>query len=299
MGLISNITGAARWVGSTAVNTGTGVKNGVLYIGEEVSRKAYDVYDLRSDGFEKWTKAGIANLKLAGKALELTALFKGVVETLEGQKNIYYATKFFGSICNYFKLEKVGEDSRLSLAIPKIQKFVYGERQVAWNHVVTLYDIGNIIEVLKFSQKMGIAKFEWASKLGTQIGNFQVFNKRVGDIPVVGSLSYSPKDFFIFVACMFEAWSWGRKLITAEEAAVNTPEAKAEYRKKFIADVGNWLKLTGTIGKMVLIRYGSSHSKAMWFAVADAITQNAGLIKFWMDRSNNRDKRFKNPAAAA
>lgn len=294
MGLISNINYAAHWVGNATVDTGAGIKNGVLYIGEEVSRKAYDIYDLRSDGFEKWTKAGIANLKLAGKVFELTALFKGVIETLEGQKNIYYATKFIGSLCDFMAIRK--DTFAEATFMGKVNKFF-----TLSNFIKIFYGIGNCLDPLKFGMKMGLWNLKSASELGTRIGNYQVFNRRLEDIPVVGSLSYSPKDFFVFTACCLELTKVGVDFYRIDGTDANLARRREQQITKrwdSVVNVGFFLKMVGTFGKMGLITFGRRYGNTMTFAVCDAFVQNAGLIKFWMDRSKNRDVRFRNPAAA-
>ncbi|CUI17568.1 hypothetical protein PNK_1964 [Candidatus Protochlamydia naegleriophila] len=292
MGLISNITGAARWVGSTVVDTGTGIKKGVLWAGEGISRGAYDIYDLRSDGFEKWTKFGLANLKLVGKIFEMTALFKGVIETLEGQKNIYYATKFIGSICDFMA---IGEETfKQATIMGGVKKFF-----TLPNFIKIFYGIGNCLDPLKFGMKMGLWDLKRASELGTRIGNYQVFNRRLEDIPLVGSLSYNPKDFFVFTACCLELTKIGLDLYKIDGTDADGGRRRGERIAKrwdFVVNLGFFLKMVGTFGKMGLITFGRRYGNTLTFAVCDVVTQNAGLIKFWMDRSKAREARFCNPA---
>lgn len=295
MRVISHMRGAADWVGSAAVKTGVEIKKGVLYLGEEVSYKAYDIYDLRNDGFEKFTKAEIANLKVVGKVFGLTPLFKGVIETLEGQKNLYYATKFIGSLCDFmaiyqkvFAQETFTGKCKTFFTLPHLIKISYG--------------VGNCLDPVKFGMKMGLWELKKVSELGTRIGNYQVFNRRLEDIPVIGSLSYSPKDFFIFTASCLELTKVGLDFyhIDGTDAdSVRRRQQKITRRWDFVVNIGFFFKMVGTFGKIGLMTLGRRYGSTLAFAACDAFIQNAGLIKFWMDRSKNRKERFKNPAAAA
>jgi hypothetical protein len=265
------------------------VKKGIRYVGEGPSRAAYDIYDLRHEGFEKWTKAAIANLKLIGR-IKHTNVFNAAIETLEGQKNLYYATKFIGSACDFIQRDKVTK--KVSLTIPK-----YKEEGTNW--VAVLYGIGNFLDTARFLQKHEVVAFQTVSRLGAAIGSIKISylkDKRLDQIPVLSNVFYSPKDIFIFAASGIEISRFIKAFVNVEG---ETGEDRTRKRKEILSDISTWLKLTGSIGKMILIGCGSRYGTAFWFTLVDVITQNAGLIRYWKDRSRDREVRFNNPAIAA
>jgi len=264
------------------------VKKGIRYVGEGPSRAAYDIYDLRHEGFEKWTKAAIANLKLIGR-IKHTNVFNAAIETLEGQKNLYYATKFIGSACDFIQRDKVTK--KVSLTIPKYKE--------GTNWVAVLYGIGNFLDTARFLQKHEVVAFQTVSRLGAAIGSIKISylkDKRLDQIPVLSNVFYSPKDIFIFAASGIEISRFIKAFVNVEG---ETGEDRTRKRKEILSDISTWLKLTGSIGKMILIGCGSRYGTAFWFTLVDVITQNAGLIRYWKDRSRDREVRFNNPAIAA
>ncbi|WP_075883498.1 hypothetical protein [Candidatus Protochlamydia sp. W-9] len=269
------------------------VKKGIRYVGEGPSRAAYDIYDLRHEGFEKWTKAAIANLKLIGR-IKHTNVFNAAIETLEGQKNLYYATKFIGSACDFIQRDKLTK--KVSLTIPKYKE--------GTNWVAVLYGIGNFLDTARFLQKHEVVAFQTVSRLGAAIGSIKISYLKgkhleqisLDQIPVLSNVFYSPKDIFIFAASGIEISRFVREFVNVEG---ETGEDRTRKRKEILSDVSIWLKLTGSIGKMILIGCGSRYGTAFWFTLVDVITQNAGLIRYWKDRSRDREVRFNNPAVAA
>ncbi len=277
-----------RTVGSVASEIVNGVNysvqsvhKGIIYVGEGSSRRLYDVYDLSHDGFEKLTKAIISYLKLATMVLKLNGLFAGVLGTLEAQKDLYYATKFIGSLTNFVD--------------PKTLKFQWIQGDGFFEKLnKLLYVIGDCLEPFKALQKHQVCSFETCTKIATQIGNYRLSfwpNTRFEDIFVAGSLCDKPKEFFVFMASLLEI---GRTL------AIN-PYCEKDATKRWapLADRDTQLKLVGSVGKLLLIGLSRAYYKTLGFALIDFATQNAGLVRHSITLSKKREQRFKEPKSVA
>jgi hypothetical protein len=293
-GLSISINRIVTPVSDFACRTGSKIKAGTLYVGEGLSNMAYDVYDLKNEGFEKWVKATISTLRMYAIFSGMTDRFNIAISTFESQKDLYYATKFIGSVTHFIRERPAPGESRLRC--PSLNE--------------GLYAIANVLDTAKFLQKNEVFEMKWASEFATRLGSFSLSSiprvgeqvgaigerlgwKTFGEVPVLGTLTRTPKDFFIFAASAIETRRVINDIVYAEG---NTIETRAANRRKAIFP--NMLKLTSSVGKMVLISCGRSYGRAHWFAVADAVTQNASLWKYWWDRSAKRQARF-DPAAAA
>ncbi|WP_068467011.1 hypothetical protein [Candidatus Protochlamydia phocaeensis] len=284
-----------RGMGFVATET----KKGVLYLGELGANCAYDVYDLTFDGFDKWTKEAIAVAKFSTIVFSLGNLLKDFVAALEGHKELIYASKFIGSAADFIaQRNKVDETGNVILdAQGKPIKETYFQRP---DIIKVLYAIANTLDAGKFVHKY-IFNFSTFSNLATKIGSYQVsfLGKRVEEIPVVGNLCSSPKDFFIFIASGIENY----RLLLGDNGIIRKV-ARAESGKRLQTLWGELklevlLKFAGSTGKMILITFGRTSSKTLWFAVVDVTTQSASLVKFFIDRHKKRTERFAHPSRSA
>lgn len=69
-----------------------------------LARAMHDVYSL--DGFEKWSKVVGADLKFLNILPCCKGIFDDAIRAAEDQKNLYYATLFIGSMCDFIKRRK-------------------------------------------------------------------------------------------------------------------------------------------------------------------------------------------------
>lgn len=280
------------------INAGVTVKKGLLIVGEGTSRAMYEVYSLQ--GFEKWSKAAIANMR----AIELIPYCKGIfsscIKTIEAQKDLIYATLVFESTADFIKVTKTvddatGEESTsYSVRLPRlpakdrdgyIVKDEYDNivetDKIDW--VKLFYGIGNPFETLYFLQKYKVVSFPLVSRVSTQVGAMKIFTLSgeawtFGDIPVLNCLVNKPKDFFVCIASGYSAY-------------------KCLRNRDFWAPA-NLIKLTGSIGKIVLITsadYMLQKKYLVALAVIDVVTQNASLIGLLIKRREEREMRFNDP----
>ncbi|MBA2369737.1 MAG: hypothetical protein H0V82_12035 [Candidatus Protochlamydia sp.] len=292
-GLSISINRIVTPVSNFACGTCSKIKAGTLYVGEGLSNMAYDVYDLKNEGFEKWVKATISTLRMYAIFSGMTDRFNIAISTFESQKDLYYATKFIGSVTHFIRERPAPGESRLKC--PSVNE--------------GLYAIANFLDTAKFLKKNEVFEMKWASDVASWLGPYSLYSipkigeqvgavgekfgwKTFGEVPVLGTLTRNPKDFFIFTASALETRRVINDIVYAEGTTI---EVRAANRRKAI--LPNMLKLTSSIGKMVLISCGRSYGRSPWFAVADAITQNASLVKFWWDRSAKRQARFTAVAA--
>lgn len=273
--IISSIGSAADTLCMSFINAAVQVKTCVLWLGKKVSLAMKDVYSL--EGFEKWSKAFIADLRILNL---FNVNIKNCLKTVEAQKDLIYATLIFGSTVEFFK---PGKD--------KDGKKVYGfqlprEKDGNVDVVKFLYGIGNIFETLKFTQEYGLLSFPRCSQLANQLGSTKLFNFRgstwtLGDIPVANCWLDKPKDFFVFTAAFYNT---GRCLTVP-----------------VFFTIENILKLTGSIGKMTLITLAPYMLREKYYtalSIVDFVTNNASLLAFLIKRNNDREKRLQDPTKA-
>ncbi len=273
-GLSDKIGDAAYRICMGAINTGVAIKRVALTAGELGSRVIHSIYSL--DGFEKWSKALIADLRFLSLIPSLKGVFDECLKTIEAQKDLYYATLFIGSMNECIKVDKI--TGKRSFQLPKNDK---GEVDA----VKILYFFGNFSETGKFLQKYKVFSFELCTQVADRLASMKVFSFRdksvnFGDIPVLKTLCEKPKDFFIFFASGVEVWRCLHKPVNWENA----------------------FKFAGSTGKMGLIFFGDILIKKKYFwsaAILDVLTQNASLLGYVVKTEKLRAQRFKNPVAAA
>jgi hypothetical protein len=272
MELINSIYNAAAAFGTGLIHTGESIKKGALVIAEEGSHAMREAYCL--DGFEKLTKAGIANLKFLNIIPCIKGVFDECIATLEAQKDLYYATKFFDCMPDFIYVDP--KTKAKSFQLPRIQK---GPDKGSIDSVKILYAIGNFLDPFRFLYKYKIYSFPLCVEIANRMASIKVFDLNgktytIDDIPVVHSLCSRPKDFFIFLASLVDVYRCSKKTILEWE---------------------NGLKLVATCGRIVLITFGRHHHKMLWFHIADVITQNVGLMAFIVKRHIDRERRFNHP----
>ncbi len=288
---ISRIGSKADYFCMGCIDAGVAVKRGALWVGEEGSRAMHEMYSL--DGFEKGSKVIIADLRFLSLIPSLNGVFRSCIKTVEAQRDIIYATLVFGSTAEFIKPEDI-EDKKTgkkktvySFQVPTEKKDPNDPNsKLIWDWVKILYFIGNYFETAKFIQRYQVLAFPRCTQLANQLGSIKLFNYRgdtwtFGDIPVANCWCNKPKDFFVFSAAFY---TFGRCL-------TNT---------KFWT-VENMLKLTASIGKMVLVssaEYMLQKKYYLILSIVDFVTNNASLLSFLIKRHNEREKRLIDPTKA-
>ena len=254
------------------IDAGVSIKKGCLFVAGEAGPTMSDIYSM--EGFEKLSKALIADLKFFSLIPCIKGVFAECLATLEAQKDLYYATLFMGSMTEFIKIDPTS--GAKSFQLPKFKE---GPHKGKTDVVKILYAIGNFCEAGKFLQKFQVYSFALCTQVASRLGSMQVFTLygqswTVGDIPVLNCLCDKPKDFFIFIASGVEVW---------------------RCKEKNLLKWQNAFKLAGSTGKMLLIPFGRHHNKKVWFVVLDLVTQNASLFGFIVKRYKERQKRFNYP----
>ena len=242
-------------------------------------RALHDIYSL--EGFEKLTKSLIANLKLLSLIPCIKGIFDTCIDSLEAQKDLYYATMSIGCTAEFFGKDDAGN-----------WRFKLPKKDLIENAIKILYLIGNYCETAKFFQRYKVFSFSTCTQLSNTFGNYSVFNWRLDDIPVIQTLFNKPKDFFIFTSSLLECIKCccidG---LLAAPAKGTTPAKETNWE--------GLIKVTSSFGKMVLIASGRNYNQFLWFAIADVITQLASLISLVYKRAVERERRFDNPQMIA
>ena len=251
-------------------DAGVSIKKGCLFVVGEAGPTMSDIYSM--EGFEKLSKALIADLKFVSLFPCIKGVFAECLATLEAQKDLYYANLFISSMTEFIKIDPTS--GAKSFQLPKT-------REEEIDFVKILYAIGNFCEAGKFLQKYKIYSFALCTQFANRLGSMQVFTLygqswTVGDIPVLNCVCDKPKDVFIFIASGFEVW---------------------RCKEKNLLDWENAFKLAGSTGKILLIFFGRHYNKKVWFVVLDFVTQNASLFGFIVKRYKERQKRFNHPGA--
>lgn len=252
----------------------------VVFVAEEASNFMYDIYSL--DGFEKWTKAAIADLKFLEIFSRVKVVWgesiKLILKTLEAQMKFYYATQFICATAEFIEVKEKDGKQSFKFRVPTLKtKDSEGKTIESYDLNKVLLLIGSYFDAGKFLQEYNLATFSRFSELANQMATYRVFQ-----LPVVGCLCDKPKDFFIFIAsgielqrCLQKPFDWEIKL-----------------------------KIIGSIGKMALIGAGGYLYKSHYLvalAILGLVTQNASLFARIVKRYNDRveDSKQLHVASAA
>lgn len=214
------------------------------------------------DGFTNLAKSSIAMMRFSTFIPAIGSLFEGVLETMEPQKDLLYATNVFNSWGNL------------------VSKDIKGNR--GWTDIVkVLTAVGDVFESGAFMKKYMDWKFPLFSKAATNLASIKIFSLNgkdvlFDDLPVFHHLCGKPKDFFVFWASLIEVCKY------IKLAAWDKSEEAKHWERI--------LKAVNCLGKMVLIWTTRHHAGKFAFAVADVITQNASLIKYCVTEGNKYDR---------
>ena len=215
---------------------------------EKASRWLYVGYSM--DGFEKLTKAGIANMTALHYLFPaVKGVFDKSIKELEFEKDLLYATQFIGAMASCISKRD------WSFCLPTRTN---ADGTKSTDYAKILLGLGGFCEAGKFLQKYKVFAFSTCTQLSNSYGSIKVFGQSLGnDIPVIRNLFDKPKDFFVFLGSGVEVY-------------------EAIKARKF--DLGVLLKVSSSLGKMILIVFGRTCYGEWWFILCDVITQNASLL---------------------
>lgn len=262
------------------VNTGEGIKKGVLAVGKEGSQILYDFYCM--DGLLTLTKVFIADLRFISLIPAIDGLFAEVLKTLEAQKALYYATLTPRALVECIKVDPV--TGKMGLQLPQMHD------GSGINYVNICYCLGGIFETGSYLKKMCVLKLEMFSQVGSKLATIKIFSLHgeawtFSDIPVVNRLCTTPKEVFFMGASALEVSRWLIKVVM--------PDDDDEFIQQF--SLINLLKVTESFARLLTIGMHHQHGKKWWFLTIDLIGQNACLFKFILIRRKIHQNHYENP----
>jgi hypothetical protein len=281
--IIDRMGDAAAYACLEVVDTIETIAKGALIGCEEASQNLYTIYSM--DGFEKWSKAWIANFKFLSKIPCCQGVFAECLKTIEAQKDLYYATLIIGSLNDFIgtRVDRGQKSYYFTLPKRKVKDRDGKEKEVVDLGKIFLL-FGNFFETGKFLQKYKVMSFPTCSKLANSLGSIKLFTfqgQKVtpDDIPILQTAFDKPKEIFVVLASVYEIYYC--------------------FKKPKFFEVENLCKFVGSTGKIILITFGRRYHTAYWFAVADVITQNASLIGFLWRKYKERTNSLAKPGASS
>lgn len=284
MNVVDNVSGLLLATYEKTSDARAVIKKGVLVIGKEVGYVAHDIYSM--DGFEKWTKALIADLELLSCIPAVNGIFDECLKTLKGQKDLYYATMIFNSLRHLVGKEEIKDaddnviGTRRCFQLPR-RDDDKPNSGYDWHKFAGLF--ANVFELGKFLQKQRVLPFEKCSALANRFGAWDILGPRFDEIPFIRSFLDSPKDPFVIIMSGLDL-------------------------QRCYSEPGDfWIKVckvVGSIGKIGLIGlapYWADHSDArlrVAFKVLNVVTQNASLFGHMIKAYKGRQDRFEHPPSA-
>lgn len=136
-----------------------------------------------------------------------------------------------------------------------------------------LFALGNISEAGRFAKKYGIYDFPLCSKICDALGKFQVYGVKPFTIKPFSFFCDNPKGFFVYIASFVRIGTAISNFVFAEG---NTEQKKAKRNEEL--QTKNLLVRAGDIGKIILIHYGNTSYKSLWYAWIDFGTQTVSLL---------------------
>lgn len=266
-----------------AINTGITMRRGILVGAEKASYVVWYVYSI--DGFEKWSKAALADIEFLALMPRIGGLFKECFESIEAQKDLIYATGFIHQMSEFIKRY---ED-------PNDRVFDWRKGQ-HWANVLNL--IASCFDTAQFMRKYRVYGFEFYTKFVDRYASVKVFNYQLDHIPVMhcffGS-SPKPKDVFIFLASTIESYLGCKNGYERfEEIRGMRQVQQGGYWNMFSTAMSdrviwdNILKVASSFGKVVLIGLSKNNRGKVWYQFLGVIANNAALFKLILKRDGVR-----------
>lgn len=234
------------------------------------ARLLYEVQTLHKDGFEKFTKVLISNLKLLGHHTALHAHFRPLLPILEAQRSLYVCTRSIGSTADLFRAKKTRIESshmhRYVFSLPKVERTNRVDITKICNTVV------NYLETAHFLIKHRIAHFSTVRAVFTSTSQVVVGSQEIGQIPGFHFFFQKPKEAIVVFKSL---WDLG--------------EMKFASRGE-TSRITRLFRLAGNVGSLALITLGRRHPHTPQFALLDATLSNMGLLSFLLGRREARER---------
>ena len=289
MDLLNSLLRGTAGICKTISYAGDEIKKGVLYAAERSCLRMYDIYSL--NGFERWAKAIISSLKFISLLPSIRGVFDKCLQTLEPQKDLYYASMTFYTTGYFVSKEKNGN---YNFTLPRKDKKdkkgnvvmdTNGNKAAVMDWVKVLRGIANPFDTACFLQKYKVMSFPLVSKFASQVGSIKLFTygrsaMTIGNCPVIENLFTRPKDFFMFFA-----------------AIVSINDLRYDAKPLSLL---NMAKLVACLGKIILTTAYGFMTRSNYFTaitVLEFVASNASLLNLILKKSEEREERIQNPVA--
>lgn len=261
--------GIVRSMFSTCQRAEERVRFGLERVFGGGARLLYEVQTLNKEGFEKFTKVLIANLKLLGHHTAFHTHFRPILPILEAQRSLYVCTRSIGSTADLFPAK---QDRSRGVGM---YRHVFSLPRVGRTHRLDVTKICNAVvnylETAHFMIKHKIAHFSKVRAMFTSTSQVVVGSREIGQIPGFHFFFQKPKEA---LAVFGSLWDLGEmKFSRIQESKIKT-----------------LFRLVGDVGRLALSALGRRHPHTPQFALLDATLSNMGLVAFLLDRREARER---------
>lgn len=264
------MTGIVRSMLSTCQRAEERVRFGLERVFGGGARLLYEVQTLNKEGFEKFTKVLISNLKLLGHHAAFHAHFRPILPILEAQRSLYVCTRSIGSTADLFPTKGVRIEGflvhRHVFSLPKVRRTHRLDVTKICNTVV------NYLETAHFLIKHRIAHFSKVRAMFTSASQVVVGSREMGQIPGLHFFFQKPKEALVVFGSI---WDLGEMKFARGEGA---------------SRITTLFRLAGNVGRLGLIALGRRHPHTPQFALLDATLSNMSLVSFLLDRREAKER---------
>lgn len=265
----------------TGLQTVDEIKSGFLVVfSADGSYMLWRMYSL--DGFEKWTKVVIFNLEFLSLIPEISAIFKKFRITIDGQKDLNYASMTFLIFASLIEMDDQGNP--VGFQLPRFSRKEGG----GINWLTVWYCCAAVCDTAQFFKKYGIADYAWYSKYVSSLGVYCHLNQ----IPVVQSIfDEKPREFFLVLAGIVELYRGSNKGLELW----NTPEEK----RGSYWTLEKWeviLQVSSSLSKIIGIGLYRQYKGQLWLGAVGLIMCYTSLFKFMLSSHRRRLERNEFPA---
>jgi hypothetical protein len=271
------------------VETAREIKTGFLTIfsadGTYMLREIYSM-----DGFEKWTKALLSGLEFVVLFPAVKSIFAKFKDTIEWQKDLYYASLTFGVF--EWCIERDDQGNAVGFQLPRKPR-ANGEGILSDCSSFALC-IAAILETAQFFKKYKVMEFAFYTKHIEPLGQIPLAGRNLNEIPVVQSLfDGKPKEFFTVVHAIFD---FAIATMKTKELWNERAHRNNDWKMK------KWIVLfefVGSLGKIIGVACYRKFGGCYWLAFVGVIGTQAPLAKFVLSHHWKRLQRNELPEAPA
>lgn len=277
---LAGVRHVSSYLLEVGVQTTSEIKHGFLtFFSSDGAYMLWKIYSM--DGFEKWTKALLAQLEFIALFPAVNSIFAKCKATIESEKDLYYASLTFGVFALLVKKDDQG--NAIGFQLPQLKAEDGGG--IDWSMLSLC--IAAFLDTAQFCKKYDVLEFAFYSKTIGPLGGYCHLNK----IPVVQSLfDGRPKEFFIVTSSIIDctrALRRGWKLW-------NIP---IDQRSNFWT-MEKWetlFQIGGSMGKIIGISCYRKYGGRTWLAIVGLIGTHSSLFKFMLSHHLKRLKRNEYP----